>query len=1035
MTVKCPKCQTDNPDTQKFCGECATSLTSSEEISVSHTKTLEIPKEELTRGSTFAERYEIIEELGRGGMGKVFRVLDKKLNEEVALKLIKPEIASDKKTIERFSNELKISRKIAHRNVCKMYDLGEEKGTHFITMEYVPGEDLKSLTRRVRLDIGTVVSIVTQICEGLTEAHRGGVIHRDLKPSNIMIDKEGNARIMDFGIARSLKEKGITGAGVTIGTPEYMSPEQVEGKEVDRRADIYSLGVIMYEMTTGRLPFEGDTALSIAVKHKTEAPQDPREFNPQIPEDLTHLIMKCLEKDKNIRFQSPEELLSELTNIEKGLPTTDIKIPRRKPTTSKEITVTFNLKKALLPAIIVATLIIAIVIVLQVLPSKKAAPLQSDKPSLAVPYFENNTGDENLEYLRSGLSEWIIIDLSQSKHINVLSGDKIFSILKKLNLLEVEKLSSEDLEKIADQGRVGYVLKGSFIKIGDNFVITAMLQKPQTGEVISSIEKRCKGEEEIPQKIDELTKQIKTDLNLTRRQIASDIDREVGKITTGSPEAFKQYIEGWKYHIQLKYKKSLEYMKKAIAADPNFAMAYRTKSWAHRWLGEFDEQRDSLNKAYTLKNRASERERFLIEGDYYQIVEKDLDKAINSYETLLEIYPNDVLGNFNLAQVYMEQLQEWDKAIPLLELLVKNREEAIWIYTYLKDAYAAKGLYEKVEEMLSFYLDNFPEDLRIQSALAINYIYLGEYDIAKSEFEEIYSPVNNKVGLSMMNAIIEIIRGNLDEAEKELQTLREHEAPAVQVQSVIQQIFIYFMQGKFDEAENFFKNAENLKELLNKNFWYMTYFHEIRGYIYLRTGKIQEALGEYNKMWDIAAEEEDLESKINALEGKGAAYLKLKESERVQEVADELKQLLEKQVNKKLMRHYFRLNGKIAAEKENTSEAIDYFEKALSLVSVGPQDIPPDFIEPLALVYYSAGNLDRAREEFERITRITMGRINFGDIYAKSFYMLGKIYEQQGDTTKAIEHYQKFLSLWKDADPGFPEVDGAKKRLAELKSQ
>jgi serine/threonine-protein kinase len=308
--MKCPKCDSDNAETATYCADCGTQL-SSKEIPV--TKTLEVPTEELTRGTIFASRYEIIEELGKGGMGKVYRVEDKKIKEEVALKLIKPEVASDKKTIERFSNELKMARKIAHRNVCKMYDLGEEKGTHYITMEYVPGEDLKTTIRRVGpLGAGKVVFIAKQMCEGLEEAHSLGVIHRDLKPQNIMIDKGGNARIMDFGIARSIEAKGITGEGVMIGTPEYMSPEQTEAKDVDKRSDIYSLGVVLYEMVTGRVPFEGETPLAIAMKHKSEAPKDPKELNTEIPRDLSLVILKCLEKDKENRYQSAGEVRSEL---------------------------------------------------------------------------------------------------------------------------------------------------------------------------------------------------------------------------------------------------------------------------------------------------------------------------------------------------------------------------------------------------------------------------------------------------------------------------------------------------------------------------------------------------------------------------------------------------------------------------------------------------------------------------------------------------------------------------------------------------
>ncbi|MGB3863188.1 MAG: serine/threonine-protein kinase, partial [Candidatus Aminicenantaceae bacterium] len=309
MTTRCPECHSENPEMSQFCADCGTQLGVSEEKPIKakepkkpieHTETLQAPREELTTGSTFARRYQIIEELGKGGMGKVYKADDIELREKVALKLIKPEISSDKNTVERFQNELKFARKIVHKNVGRMYDLGKEEGSYYITMEYVEGQDLKGLIRQSgQLAIGTTISIAKQICEGLVEAHRLGVVHRDLKPSNIMIDKDGQARIMDFGIARSLKGKGITGAGVMIGTPEYMSPEQVEGKDVDQRSDIYSLGTILFEMVAGRVPFEGDTPFTVGVKHKSEIPVDPREINAQVPEDLSLIILKCLEKERD----------------------------------------------------------------------------------------------------------------------------------------------------------------------------------------------------------------------------------------------------------------------------------------------------------------------------------------------------------------------------------------------------------------------------------------------------------------------------------------------------------------------------------------------------------------------------------------------------------------------------------------------------------------------------------------------------------------------------------------------------------------
>ena len=1032
MGIKCPKCHFENPDDTLYCGKCATPLPT-EKISAP-TETLEAAKEELSTGSTFAGRYQIIEELGKGGMGKVYKAHDTEIKEKVALKLLKPEIAADKKTIERFQNELKFARKISHRNVCRMYDLNKEEGSYYITMEYVPGEDLKSTIIRIgQFPIAKTISIAKQVCEGLEEAHRLDVVHRDLKPQNIMIDKEGNVRIMDFGIARSVTGKGITGAGVMIGTPEYMSPEQVEGKDVDQRSDIYSLGVILYEMVTGRVPFEGDTPLSIAVKHKTETPKEPRELNSQIPEDLSRVILRCMEKDKEKRYQMAGEVWSELENIEKGIPTTERIVTKRKPITSREITVTFSLKKLFIPALVVIALVIIGVIIWRLLPKKEVFPIPSDKPSIAILFFENISSNESLEGWRTGLSELLITDLNQSKFLNVLSSDRIFSILKKQNLLDAKKYSSEDLAEVAEEGRVSHIVKGGLIKADENIIITATLHNTQTGEIISSKRLECKSENEIFSRVDELTKEIKLALNISSEQIMNDIDKTIGQITTSSPEAYKYYLEGRKI-FEDDYHKSISFTKRATEIDPEFAMAYRSMAMAYRNMGYGSEAKKYHKKAFELSDRVSDREKYQIQGAFYWDSEETFDKAIEAYSKLLQLYPDDGTGNLNLGGVYRD-LEQWDKAIKQFEIDRRISPESLYSYANLTFIFGDRGMYDESREILDEYLENFSDNAQIRWLSAWNYLYQGNYKLALAEADK---------GMFLNPSYYRnmVVKGNIhlcDEefikSEKEYLKLLELDEEAAQRIGRNSLGGLYLSQGKFVKSKNQLKQGVELARKLEEKEWEPD-FHLNLARMNLKTGNLEDALSEVEKAWagsfDISS---TISTQIRALHLKGLIYLEMRSIDQAQKSADQLRESIENWINKKLMRYYYHLQGKIELKRTNYSGAIELFKKALTLSSYQGYQSQEQalFIDSLALSYYKAADLENAREEYEKITTLITSRLSYGDIYAKSFYMLGKIYEEQGNTAKAIEHYEKFLSLWKDADPGIAEVEDAKKRLAGLK--
>ncbi|MBA7672514.1 Photosystem I assembly protein Ycf3 [subsurface metagenome] len=612
--------------------------------------------------------------------------------------------------------------------------------------------------------------------------------------------------------------------------------------------------------------------------------------------------------------------------------------------------------------------------------------------------------------------------------------------MRRLALLEAKKYASEDLAKVADQGRVTYVLKGSFIKAGDNVIITATLQKPDTGEIISSTKVECRGEVEIPAKVDELTKKIKSDLNLSQEQMASDFDMEVGKITTSSTEAFKFYSEAKKYHLRGDYRESVPYFEKSIAIDPEFAMAYRGMAVVYSNLGRNSEKRKYVQKAFELSDRVSERERYLIQAEFYRQSEKTYDKAIEAFNKLLELYPDDLTGNNNLAVLY-RGLEQWDKAIEGFEVPIKNKDESVYPYWNIAVAYRAKGLYDKAREVIENYRHNFQDIAGHRWDLALTHICQRKYDLARVEADKAFSLDPTDWRNSFRWGDISLYEHNWNQAEKEYKKLLESKGLPANDNGRRRLGNLFLVQGRFKESKKQYKQGIELAEKAGEMDWKLWHHHHL-SYLYLRSGNPDFALEECNKTWDTAVESDDLGWQRQALHAKGIIYLEIKSIAEAKRIAGELKELIDKGSNKKAIRYYYHLTGMIELKKENFSNAIEHFKKARSLLpfqytdgQYQNDDSHALFIDPLALSYYKSGNLEKAREEYEGIISLTTGRINYGDIFAKSFYMLGKIHEQQGKKAKAVEHYEKFLDLWKDADPGIYEVEDAKNKLVGLESQ
>jgi serine/threonine protein kinase/Tfp pilus assembly protein PilF len=779
------------------------------------------PTEELTRGTTFASRYEIIEELGKGGMGRVYKVHDTEIKEKVALKLLKPEIAADERIIERFRNELKIARKVSHKRVCRMYDIGKEEEKYFITMEYVEGKDLKSLIReKGKISKNEVLKLAKQICEGLAEAHELGIVHRDLKPQNIMIDKDGNAKIMDFGIARSVEAPGVTQTGIMIGTPDYISPEQAEGAETDHRSDIYALGVILYEMVTGSVPFKGDTALSVALKHKAQLPKEPRKLNPEISEQLSRLILVCMEKDRERRYQTAEELLADLKNIEDSFPLgTKIK-PRR-----ETFATTLIRKKLFIPALVSALAIITVVI-WQLLPQKKTVPIFLAKPSVAVLPFEDLSPQKDQAHVCEGMTDEVISKLSK------LQGWKVSPITSVMPY----KNKAKDVKKIGQELNVATILYGRLRKEKDDIRVTTQLINVEENFILwsHSYEKKIDRIFDIQSDIAEkIAKALRVELSTEEKE-------EFQKKPTENLEAYNIYLKGL-YFMRIQTEealyKAIAYFEHAIEKEPKYGLAYAGLAYSYSLLPyrSLHPPKDAIPKARAAATKALEVDNTIPEAhaslglinvlswnwegaerEFKQAIEFDpycafahhwyaiyllcmarFDEAVKEIKLARELDPLSLVINRNVGQVFLFA-RHYDKAIDALQSTIEMDQNFIFSHWMLGTAYFQKGMYkealaefniekeiakgegmtamaaetcigiiyarmgnrEKAKEVLKDILGRLKSAYFSPAWLALLYVALEKYDQAFTSLEKAYEVHDGWLMFNKVNPFMESIRSD-----------------------------------------------------------------------------------------------------------------------------------------------------------------------------------------------------------------------------------------------------------------------------------
>jgi tetratricopeptide (TPR) repeat protein/TolB-like protein/predicted Ser/Thr protein kinase len=1039
MGITCPKCKADNPSDSKFCKECATALPHPPPSYGSPTMTIETPCEELTTGTLFASRYQIVEELGGGGMGKVYRALDTKVGEEIAIKLIKPEIAADKATVERFKNELKIARKIVHKSVGRVYDLNEERGTFYITMEYVRGEDLKAFIRSSgQMAVGTSLRVARQMAEGLAEAHGLGIVHRDLKPSNIMIDRNGNARIMDFGIARLVGAKGLTGGNVMIGTPEYMSPEQVEGQEAGPASDLYSLGIVFFEMLTGRLPFEGETPLSVAVKQKSEPPPDPRKINPQIPEELDRVILKCLEKNREKRYQKAGELLADLAKVEQSLPTTAQPLPARKPLTSKEITVRLPSKKVWIPAAAVLVAVAAFV-VWQFIPEKAGAGR-----TIAVIGFKNQTGDAGLDYLREAIPHLLITSLEQSKRLRVTSWERMEDILRDSGRDAAAIFDEEAAFEACRKEGIEALILGSFVKAGQTFATDVQVLDASSKHILKSASAKGDGIDSIlKSQIDEISRTIRRGIALPPLKIETP-SRKIIDLTTSSMEAYNYYLKAKEADDNFFPADARRYAEKAVAIDPSFAIAYSLLSQADGQLLDYPARNDALEKAKTHSAKATEKERLLIEARYASIIERDSAKQFRLLKEFVAKYPDDKQAHYELAQYFFASDRDTE-AIEEHERVIAIDPKYAPSFNQLGYSHARMGDFVKAVECFERYAELSPGLPNPIDSIAEMNLFMGNLDEAAAKYREALALKPDFYGSCAGLAYVYALKEDYKEAERWLdESVNRAPIPQAKMEGLYQKDFYDYFLGRLDRSLAEYLILRSQAEKFKFDYGVGT-LNWILGFLFTDRGEFDKARKAFEDFSEYLNQDNPADQPSIAVRHAfyiGWVDLKEGQLEAAKARSVELENLLpglEPIAQEQMILRPRLLSAETALAGNSVDQAISLGKEIEYGImrSVNTSDIVryniPFLKDILARAYWKKGDLDKAVAEYARLTTIDPKNNLRMLIHPLYHYRFGRVLEQKGDKARAQVEYEKFLKYWAGADPTFVELKDARARLAALK--
>ena len=965
--------------------------------------------------------YKILDKLGEGGMGIVYKAQDTKLDRLVALKFLPHHLTTEVEERERFVQEAKAASALNHPNITTIYEIDEFEGQTFIAMEYCEGETLKKIVEKETLSVNKVLDIGIQLCEGPTMAHEKGIVHRDVKSDNIMLSPRDQVKIMDFGLAKLKGATRGTGTRSTAGTAAYMSPEQAQGEKVDQRSDIFSMGVVLYELLTGRLPFEGEHQAAIIYSILSEEPQPVARFNNQVSAKLDDIVFKALAKNREERYQHIDDLLADLRREKKSLEYAKTgRIPRE--------VVPSKPKKKLLPFLVPASIVFLIALVFLVLqpfkidigPEKKAV---AEENTLAIIYFENLKDKEDKEKIGEMVSELLITDLSESQYMRVVSSQRLYDIFKMMGREGVKVIDKRVASEVARKAEAKYMLLGKILSTQPDLIITSQLVDVQTGNVIASQRISGPNGANIFALVDNLSDEVKKDLELPVLAKKGE-EKAVADITTHSPEALRLYLEGFELFRKIYMKEAVEKFQEAVKIDSTFASAYLKLAFCYASLADELKARSYVEKAAKFSHKVSKKEKFLIDA-YNHLFKGRVLEAKELLEEMVRLYPDEKLAHENLALInyqmrnYEEAIAEYNKVIEL-DSLSKDT------YNILAYVYDVADRYDKAIESINKYIELAPGEANPFDTRADIYARHAEVDKAIESYKKALEIKPDFEASIEKLGIMYLHKREFDKAETYFLQYGEMGGKAIKSGSRADLALIPLAQGKYDQALKILEQgiaADELDQLPNQQ----SAKHIDIALIYAEKKEFEKALQHGKKTIELVSEAfPEYLYRIKSFYG---YYLvRAGKIDSAKAIANQVKQEIKNKTEVEKSPYYL-LEFAIKYYSGDTNRAL---KEIVNLAQREKNDFKTRFF--LAITYLEMDMIGEAVKEFEKLEDWNILTTVKNPIFASKIpYFLGLSYEKSGWSKKAIEKYEYYLETMKHADPGIPEVEDAKERLKKLR--